>query len=243
MVNQRLALRFLEQLGYRADVAANGLEVLQAVQRQAYDIVFMDIMMPEMDGLEATRRLRQLDLQTGAPYIIAMTANASPKDREACLAAGMNDYLSKPIRIADLTAALLKCPRPSLPPEPERPASVPLDTGALDPAALNSLRELSGGDQDFLRELITTLLAEIDKLLADIRRALQDQNAAALRLAAHTLKSNAQNCGATQLIQVSKDVEMLAKSGSLEAAAARLPLLETACQHTQKALEVFLLDG
>jgi len=105
-VNQKLALRMLERLGYRADVAGNGLEVLDAVQRQPYDVILMDVQMPEMDGLDATRRVREKVAPENQPRIIAMTANALKEDRETCLAAGMNDYLSKPIRVEELVMAL-----------------------------------------------------------------------------------------------------------------------------------------
>jgi signal transduction histidine kinase/DNA-binding response OmpR family regulator len=105
-VNQKLALRLLSKMGYRADVAGNGLEVIQAVERQPYDVILMDVQMPEMDGLEATRRLcAQLEAPQ-RPRIIAMTANAMQGDREMCLAAGMDDYLSKPIRVEELVKAL-----------------------------------------------------------------------------------------------------------------------------------------
>jgi len=105
-VNQKLAMRLLERMGYRADVAANGFEVLEAVDRQPYDLILMDVQMPEMDGLEATRVVRQrypLNLQ---PRIVAMTANAMQGDREICLEAGMDDYVSKPIQVKELVSAL-----------------------------------------------------------------------------------------------------------------------------------------
>jgi PAS domain S-box-containing protein len=107
-VNQKLALRLLSQMGYRADVAANGLEAIQAVERQPYDVVLMDVQMPEMDGLEATRQIRTRWPDVDRPRIIAMTANAMQGDREQCLEAGMNDYLSKPIRVDELVAALVQ---------------------------------------------------------------------------------------------------------------------------------------
>jgi PAS domain S-box-containing protein len=108
-VNQKLALRLLGQMGYRADVAGNGLEAIQAIERQAYDVVLMDVQMPELDGLEATRQICQRWPRAIRPRIIAMTANAMQGDRDMCLAAGMDDYLSKPIRVNELVQALSKC--------------------------------------------------------------------------------------------------------------------------------------
>lgn len=106
-VNRLVALRLLEQMGYRARVAANGREALEAVERERYDVILMDVQMPEMDGLEATRRIRDL---RGAeqPYIIGLTANAMQGDRETCLNAGMDHYIPKPIRIVELVNALFK---------------------------------------------------------------------------------------------------------------------------------------
>ncbi len=106
VVNQKLALRLLERLGYRADLAANGVEAIRAVERQPYDVVFMDVQMPEMDGLEATRQICARWGEGERPRIVAMTANALAEDREVCLAAGMDDYLAKPIRVEELVAAL-----------------------------------------------------------------------------------------------------------------------------------------
>jgi len=113
-VNQKLALRMLARLGYRADVAADGREVLQALGRQRYDVVLMDVHMPEMDGLEASRKVRSTMPEELQPYIIAMTANAMQGARDECLEAGMNDYLSKPIRVNELIAALRRAPRQHL---------------------------------------------------------------------------------------------------------------------------------
>jgi CheY-like chemotaxis protein len=115
VVNQKLALRLLAQMGYRADVAANGLEAIQALERQPYDVVLMDVQMPEMDGLEATRQIRARWPAAEQPRIIAMTANAVQGDREICLEAGMDDYVSKPIRAAELIQALNRCSPASRP--------------------------------------------------------------------------------------------------------------------------------
>jgi CheY-like chemotaxis protein len=122
-VNQKLALRLLDQMGYRADVASNGLEAVESVERQTYDVVLMDVQMPEMDGLDATRAIRKLAIAR-QPCIVAMTANAMQGDREMCLAAGMDDYVSKPIRVAELSAALLRVGQETRK-APEKPASKP----------------------------------------------------------------------------------------------------------------------
>ncbi|OAB59544.1 hypothetical protein AY600_16430 [Phormidium willei BDU 130791] len=147
-INQKVALRILERMGYRADVAANGLEVIGALHRQPYDVILMDVQMPELDGLETTRRI-VADAETfpfPKPRIIAMTANAMQGDREACLEAGMDDYVSKPIRVEQLARALAKCPaltRDSLvqglvqgtpPSSTQSPAQSPAQSlGVMDP--------------------------------------------------------------------------------------------------------------
>ena len=110
VVNQKLALRILQQMGYRADLAANGIEAFESVGRQAYDVVLMDVQMPEMDGLEATRQITAKWAPDARPRIVAMTANAMQGDREMCIAAGMDDYITKPIRVDQLVEALMRVP-------------------------------------------------------------------------------------------------------------------------------------
>ena len=104
-VNQKVATRFLERLGYRADCVVNGLEAVVALNQRHYDLVFMDLQMPEMDGLEASRRIRGLPLER-QPKIVALTANAMQGDRELCLAAGMDDYVTKPVKMHEIAAAI-----------------------------------------------------------------------------------------------------------------------------------------
>ncbi|MEW6736824.1 MAG: response regulator, partial [Acidobacteriota bacterium] len=111
LVNQKVALRILEKMGYRADVAANGLEVLAALHRQQYDVVLMDVHMPEMDGLAASRHINEQWHRDERPTIIAMTANAMQGDREECLAAGMDDYICKPVKVKELEIALQRSKR------------------------------------------------------------------------------------------------------------------------------------
>jgi CheY-like chemotaxis protein len=110
VVNQKLALRLLQQMGYRADLASNGIEAVESVQRQNYDVVLMDVQMPEMDGLEASRQINARLKPNARPRIVAMTANAMQGDREMCIAAGMDDYLTKPIRVERLVEALNQVP-------------------------------------------------------------------------------------------------------------------------------------
>jgi CheY-like chemotaxis protein len=106
VVNQKLALRILQQMGYRADLASNGLEAIESVRRQTYDVVLMDVQMPEMDGLDAAREICARWQPNERPRIVAMTANAMQGDRDMCLAAGMDDYVTKPIRVERLVEAL-----------------------------------------------------------------------------------------------------------------------------------------
>jgi CheY-like chemotaxis protein len=112
-MNQKVASRILQQFGYQSDLASNGKEALKAVERQKYDLLFMDVQMPEMDGLEAARCISTSLIPSQRPHIVAMTANALKEDREICLAAGMDDYLSKPIRPEDIKGAIERAARRS----------------------------------------------------------------------------------------------------------------------------------
>jgi CheY-like chemotaxis protein len=109
LINQKVAVRLLQRLGHEPDVAANGLEGLKAIESSDYDVVIMDVQMPEMDGLEATRAIRQRLPVSAQPHIIGMTANAFESAKRECFAAGMNDYVSKPFTLYDLAAALQRC--------------------------------------------------------------------------------------------------------------------------------------
>jgi PAS domain S-box-containing protein len=226
-VNQKVALRLLERLGYTADVAANGLEAIKALERRRYDVVLMDVQMPELDGLDASRRICERWPET-RPRIIAMTANALPEDREACFAAGMDDYIAKPIR-PDVLAEALKRVRPARVPPAEN------GNGRVERAALESLREL-GGD-DFLAEVIDTFLADVPTLLATLQRALEEEDAAEVRRAAHTLKSNGDTLGATEFAELCRALEKQAKDGRLEEAPGLVVRIEEERAALERALE------
>jgi PAS domain S-box-containing protein len=200
-MNQRLALLLLEKLGYAADVAGNGLEALAALRREHYDVVFMDVEMPELDGLEASRRIQREWPPAERPRIVAMTANAMEGDRDTCFAAGMDDYLSKPIRSDELAGALARC-------TPYAAAE------AVDGSVLDQLEAVTG-DPAFVAELVEMFLREGPALLGMIRRSDGDD----MHRAAHTLKSNAGTFGATALAELCQALEGAANEPGYDAAA------------------------
>ena len=229
-MNQKVALRLLERLGYHADVANNGLEAIEALERQPYDVVLMDVQMPELDGLDATRRICEQWPEETRPRIIAMTANALPEDREACFAAGMNDYVAKPIRAEELVSALKRA-KP-LAGGDNGPAA--LGYVSLDDDALQNLRGL-GGDE-FLGEVIDAFLADAPALMATLRSSLDARQTEELRRAAHTLKSNGATLGAEQFADLCRTLEQQAKEGELEGGAELVERIEQEYQPLENAL-------
>ncbi len=228
-VNQKLALRLLQQMGYRADVAANGIEVLESLERQTYDAILMDVQMPDMDGLEASRQINQRYARNERPRIIAMTANAMQGDREMCLAAGMDDYLTKPIRVEELVAALLKTKA--------RRADDRRQTtdGALDETTFQNLKTTMGAD--FMGELIDTFLEDSPQLIAELKRAYGVNDIDAFRRAAHSLKSNSANFGALKLAEQAKELERMARAGNLHGAEEKIAGVESEYEKVKAALE------
>ncbi|MBD2435706.1 PAS domain S-box protein [Nostoc sp. FACHB-110] len=223
IVNQKVALLMLQKIGYKADVVVDGREVLQALQHQPYDVVLMDIHMPELDGLETSRIIRQQWSVDSRPYIIAITANAMRGDREACLAAGMNDYISKPVQMAELAQALSKCrPRQLSPalPTPKfyrhQPALKTPNLGStIDEKVLQSLCQMVAGDRRALVELMLCYLAEAPKLVEEIRASVVNQDAQTLWQTAHKLKSSSASLGAINLAQLCKQLEIHGKNNTL----------------------------
>ncbi len=235
-INQRVALRLLQRLGYRADVAANGLEVINAVERQHYDVVLMDIQMPEMDGLQAAQWIVQRRGPQGTPRIVAMTANAMPGDRETYIAAGMDGYVAKPIELADLSAAMSRASTVV------RSASAmgATDGPVLDPSRLEHLRELESADQPRLvRDLIDLFLADGAAHLESLADAARAGDAARLGRAAHRLLSATQNIGAVRMSGLCAEIERLCQQGRLVDA---VPLID-ALAHEHAPVRAALVNA
>jgi signal transduction histidine kinase/CheY-like chemotaxis protein len=235
-VNQQVALGQLRKLGYSARLAADGHEVLAALRQETCDVILMDGQMPGLDGYEATRQIRAGQAGDHHPWIIAMTANAMQGDREKCLAAGMDDYLSKPVKIDALRAALHRCrvrsaaagsPIPPTTPPPNPPPASPLaappDQEAaehVDFARLRELRDLvAPGDPDPTADLVGLFLDCASASLAAIRQALQAGQAQGVKHQAHSLKSSARSLGARRLAGLCEQLEQAADQGGLDAAA------------------------
>jgi PAS domain S-box-containing protein len=204
-VNQRVALGQLRGLGYAADAVANGFEALQALAQTPYDIVLMDCHMPELDGFEATGAIRQREGSGKHTWIIAMTANAMAEDRQRCLDAGMDDYVSKPVSLKDLDAALERARRAV--------AALP----AIDPASLEELRALPDEDgRGMLRPLILKFIEDAPSAISALRAAVEGGDAGAAALAAHRLKGAASYFGAHRLAQLCEEMERAGKAGSID---------------------------
>jgi PAS domain S-box-containing protein len=214
-VNQKVVVQLLAHLGYRADVVANGLEVLDAMERQTYDLVLMDVQMPEMDGYEATRRLRT---RFGAgPRVIAMTANAMPGDRDKCLAVGMDAYVSKPVELDDIRRVLIEVAGPINETAIERPDGD--GEPVIDRRRIDQLAELQDENSPTLvADLITLFFTDSPKHFDNIAAALKKGDAHALESAAHRYLSSIENLGAQRMRKHCMELEALGKAGKVERA-------------------------
>ncbi len=235
LINQKVGLSVLQKLGYRADVANNGLEVLQALEQKAYDIIFLDVQMPEMDGLEATRRIRERWPVEKRPCIIAMTGNALLGDREKCLAAGMDDYISKPVRIAELQNALERWGPPRARKTDtsffSRTAALSRES-LLDESILAELREMSSSDGvNIVRELVDLFLEGAPQRIAQINESLADPPKLAFQ--AHALKSMSLNLGAKRIVEICQQLEELGRTGNVAGVPELLRELDLALNQTR----------
>jgi len=256
-LNQKVAQLMLQQLGYRADVASNGLEALEALSRQDYDVVFMDVQMPEMDGLEATKCITQQWLPESRPWIIAMTAHAMVGDRQECLNAGMNDYISKPIRAEDIVKALNKYKhlrgtageekRVVLSGVLEQRETVHIDNISehsppappIDPQVLQDLRDMAGeAAASVLAEVIESYLEDAPPRLQAITQAVKQKDAAALQTSAHAFRSLSVTVGAIPVAQLCEALEVMGRNRTTVGAQALVSQLQGEYEQLELALQL-----
>ena len=205
-VNQQVALLQLKHLGYTADVVADGVEAIKALEQVPYDVILMDCQMPTMDGYAATREIRRTCPRP--VRIIAMTANAMDGDRQKCLAAGMDDYISKPVKPADLSRLLAEC----------ETANPPAQAVTKDPVNMVRLLEITGGQPEMFRQLSHDYLEQAEEILALIALAIERRSAADIHQLAHKLGGSSASCGMDAIIRPLARLEQLGSSMALEQA-------------------------
>jgi two-component system sensor histidine kinase/response regulator len=242
-VNQRLALRQLQQLGVSAHAVGNGKEAVEALGRMPFDMVLMDCHMPEMDGFEATARIREFEGGYRHTPIVAMTANALAGDRERCLAAGMDDYLAKPVTKSQLTAALSRW---SKHPVDDSPAPDPqvASRASIDPEMMGHLRALrTSPDDPIVSEIIDLFLEDAPPRINDMRRAFEAGDALRMARAAHALKSSCGNMGAARMTELCDELELLGRSGVTHGAAEKIAEASSELDKVRVALEAERRNG
>jgi len=220
-INQKVAVRLLSQMGYQPDLAGNGLEALAALEGRTYDVIFMDVQMPEMDGLEATRVIRERQNEKsrfpnykGPITIIAMTASAMPGDRDKCLAAGMDDYLAKPIRPEDMRSVVERWASAAKS-EPPTTSQTETATAMSDsnsesnqpPVEMDRLLDFSDGSLENLRELVTLYLKQTDEQLEQLAAAAAAGSAAEVRRLAHSCAGASSTCGMVRIVPLLRELE------------------------------------
>ena len=211
-VNQQVLKLLLERIGWRADFVADGLEAIESVRARTYDLVLMDVRMPELDGLEATRRIRKELPSQRQPYILAVTANATVEDHAACESAGMDAFLAKPITPESLRKALGAAAR-----------AIASRAPVIDERQLASLEKLAAGAPGMFDTILDEYLATADRTEREIQQALETGDAPALERGAHSLKGSSGQMGAVALMAVCKELETAASRGDVQAAASLLP--------------------
>ncbi len=248
-INQEVIVFMLKKIGCDVDIASNGQEALEAVTENSYDIILMDCQMPTMDGYQATAAIRNLeekeDLRTKTP-IIALTANALEGDREKCLAAGMDDYISKPCKIDEIRT-MLETWCDGIPSagtkdrSTEKKAVEKVTTeehsSLIEQGVLNALRDLQmEGQPDILKRIITAYCKSSDQLVAGLREALSLDDLTALQNNAHSLKSGSANVGALTLSELNKELEMGCRNNTLENAGNLVSSIESEYIRVKEAL-------
>ncbi len=229
--NQRLATVQLKRLGYQAELASNGGQALAAYLNapDKYAMILMDCQMPVMDGFEATKRIRAAEKETGGHIpIIAMTANAMQGDREACIEAGMDEYVSKPVSLESLRTVLSRMKEALYEQKGDTAPiqAMPSPYNPLDENVLAGLRDLQEeGEPDFLTELIDIYLEDSARLVEEIRSAVKEGEVNRVRNAAHTLKGSSGNLGANAFSRLCYEMELAARNNDIQSARKLLPTL------------------
>jgi CheY-like chemotaxis protein/HPt (histidine-containing phosphotransfer) domain-containing protein len=243
VINQKVAQIMLNKLGYKADVVANGLEAVRALELIDYDLVLMDCQMPEMNGYQATAVIRDQESKVSnhAVPIIAMTANAMIGDREVCLESGMNDYLSKPVKKEELNEALEKWLKSgNLKDVPaQKTGDSTADSALLFDEA--DLLDRLDNDHAFVQMILKESLQELPKLLQELRELCHGDNSATIRRQAHTMKGLAANISTPALQGICLKIETAAKDGDVESARWLLPELEQTTLKTMEAVNKEIL--
>jgi len=235
-VNQLVALRLLEKYGHTVGVAANGRKALDKLEEESYDLVLMDVQMPEMNGWEATQAIREKELSTGGHIpIVAMTAHAMKGDEERCLAVGMDAYLTKPIHTQKLLAVLDDIgSRKAGPPVP---LDMPLQKFTTDAIDLDATLERLEGDRTLFQELANVFRGDCPKMVERMRRAIVMHDAKSLEGCAHTLKGSSANLGALAVSHAAAEIERLAGTGSVESTSVEFRLLQEELERAFAELE------
>jgi CheY-like chemotaxis protein/HPt (histidine-containing phosphotransfer) domain-containing protein len=227
VVNQKLAVHLLEKQGHEVVVANDGKEALAQLERQSFDLVLMDVQMPEMDGLEAAAQIRASENGTGRHVpIVAMTAHAMKGDRERCLEAGMDDYVSKPIQARELLNVMARVAPPS--------------AGAATVVDADAALQTLGGDPGLLHQLAHAFLDDYPRSLARVRAAVTAGEATAVERAAHSLKGAVGVFGAPRAMAAAQRLETLGRLGALEEATGAFAALETELLQVRRALSELL---
>jgi CheY-like chemotaxis protein len=238
-INQRLAVRLIEKRGHTLVVASNGREALAALGSGSFDVVLMDLQMPEMNGFEATAAIRDQEKQSGKHLpIVAMTANAMVGDRERCLAAGMDGYIAKPIRIGELFEAIENL---GATPAADKP-SIPHRDAAMDVLDSKAVLDRVEGSKETLVEITNLFLEEKPRLLTAVREAVARQDATALERAAHSLKGSVGIFSAEGAFQAALNLEIMGREGDLAGAQEAYELLNAQIERLQPALEALVMD-
>lgn len=247
VINQKVAARLLQQLGYEADIASNGAEAIAAWERKPYDVLFMDVQMPGLDGLETTRRIRAAEQQQERPpvKVIAMTANAMMGDREKCLGAGMDDYLAKPVRPDALQAALERAAGKKLtaPVMTAKAAVAPSVTGGkeeivndADLIDFDRLVEFSGGSRSSLIEITDLFINQTTEQLTHLEAAVEQNDAAGVKRLAHSSAGAAGVCGIVAMETLFRRAEQFGKNGRADLAKPIVAQLRPTFERVKKLL-------